>query len=201
MYDWRKMGERERREALAARLVTRRPWHGPPHEFKDERTYHVWAACYEHAPIIGAAALRIAAFECELLTVLGQCCEEIHAWSVLPNHYHILVTTPSLDLLTGSLGRLHGGTSFRWNGEDGARGRHVWHRCADRAMRTARHFWVTMNYVHDNPVHHGYVRKWEEWPFSSARDFLDAVGREEAKRIWRSYPLLDYGKGWDDPEM
>ena len=24
---------------------------------------------------------------------------------------------------------------------------------------------------------------------------------DEAKRIWREYPLGDYGQGWDDPEM
>jgi putative transposase len=58
-----------------------------------------------------------------------------------------------------------------------------------------------MNYVHHNPVHHRYVSCWEDWPYSSARDFLHDVGREEAAGIWRRYPLLDYGKGWDEPEM
>jgi putative transposase len=58
-----------------------------------------------------------------------------------------------------------------------------------------------MNYVHHNPVHHGYVKYWEEWPFSSARPYLDEVGKAEASRIWREFPLLDYGKGWDDPSL
>ena len=58
-----------------------------------------------------------------------------------------------------------------------------------------------MNYVHNNPVHHGYVKKWQEWSFSSAIDFLEKVGREKAKEIWLNYPLLDYGNGWDDSEL
>jgi putative transposase len=35
-------------------------------------------------------------------------------------------------------------------------------------------------------------------PFSSAQQFLESVGREEAERVWREYPVLDYGRGWDD---
>ncbi len=58
-----------------------------------------------------------------------------------------------------------------------------------------------MNYVHHNPVHHGYAERWDAWPFSSANAYLDEVGRDEAARVWREYPLLDYGKGWDDPRL
>jgi len=70
-----------------------------------------------------------------------------------------------------------------------------------RAIRSERHFGATMNYVHHNPVHHGYCRQWQDWPFSSASAFLQSVGKEEAARIWNAYPILEYGKGWDDPEM
>ena len=64
-------------------------------------------------------------------------------------------------------------------------------------MRNADHFWSTVNYIHHNPVKHGYVDQWLEWPFSSASDFLDSIGREQAMELWRKYPILDYGKGWD----
>jgi putative transposase len=50
-------------------------------------------------------------------------------------------------------------------------------------------------------VHHGYVRLWSDWPYSSAGDFIEQVGREQAISIWREYPVLDYGKDWDDPEL
>ena len=201
MYDWRRMSQAEREAAVANRKGARLPWHGPPHDFRDEGTFHLSAACFEHAPFIGTSVERMAACEAELVETLGTCCETVYAWCVLPNHYHTLVETLNLKGTTTALGEFHGRTSYRWNGEEGTRGRTVWHRCADRGIRSERHFWTTMNYVHHNPVHHGYTADWEAWPFSSARDFIEAVGRREAVRIWRVYPIRDYGKGWDDASL
>ena len=201
MYDWRKMTPSERRVVLSDRQASGRAWHLPPHEDFGPGDYHITAACYEHVPFIGTSPARMVAFETELLSILDACCEEVHAWCVLPNHYHCLVHSDAVKALLAELGRLHGRSSHDWNGEDGTRGRKVWHGCEERAMRSDAHFWATMNYVHNNPVHHGYVGQWEEWPFSSAKAFLAEVGREEASRIWRHYPVLDYGKGWDDKHM
>jgi putative transposase len=92
---------------------------------------------------------------------------------------------------------MHGRTSFSWNGEDGQRGRQVWFNCAETAMKSERHFWATLNYVHHNPVHHGYVEYWQDWPFSSAAACLAQMGKRGAAEIWCKYPVLDYGKGWD----
>jgi putative transposase len=139
--------------------------------------------------------------EAELLAVLSPGCIEILAWCVLPNHYHVLVASVDILRILADLGRFHGRSSYRWNGEDRCRGRKCWHRCAEREMRTDRHKWATLNYVHHNPVHHGYVEHWQDWPYSSAAQFLEEVGPEAAREYWRAYPLLDYGRGWDDPEM
>jgi putative transposase len=64
-------------------------------------------------------------------------------------------------------------------------------------MKSERHFFATLNYVHNNPVHHGCVQHWQDWPWSSAAEFLEKMGYEKAKEIWRRYPVLDYGKNWD----
>jgi len=92
---------------------------------------------------------------------------------------------------------MHGRTSFEWNREERSRGRQVWCGANDRYMRNDAHFWATLNYVHHNPVHHGYAEKWQEWPYSSAREYLTEIGHEEAARLWYEYPILDYGKRWD----
>ena len=55
------------------------------------------------------------------------------------------------------------------------------------------------DYAHHNPVRHGYVARWIDWPWSSATQYLAETGVEEAKRIWQAYPLRDYGKDWDEP--
>jgi putative transposase len=54
-----------------------------------------------------------------------------------------------------------------------------------------------MNYIHHNPVKHGYVDNWSDWLWSSAAQFLERVGRQRALEIWRKFPILDYGKKWD----
>jgi len=81
------------------------------------------------------------------------------------------------------------------------RGRKVWFSCAETGMKSDPHFWATLNYVHHNPVHHGYVRHWQDWPFSSGAAFLDKVGRGEAQELWKEYPIGNYGKGWDAPDV
>ena len=99
------------------------------------------------------------------------------------------------------MGRFHGRTSYQWNGEESTRGRQVFFRAVEREMRSDRHFWSSINYVHHNPVRHGYVSKWQDWPWSSAVDFLEATDPSEVSRIWDTYPVLDYGDGWDDPSL
>jgi putative transposase len=163
--------------------------------------YLVSAACYEHHHVIGISPGRMGAFEADLRDAAAERAERIFAWNVLPNHYHILVETPDIPGLINGLGRLHGRTSFRWNGEENCRGRQVWHRAAETAMKSERHFWATLNYVLHNAVRHGYVGRWQDWPYSNAAEYLDEVGRAEAERRWREYPTLDYGEDWDPPAL
>jgi putative transposase len=197
MYDYRKLRSEQRREAVEYRRLQKRPWHSPPHwEFVGQRQFIISASCYEHREIIGINPERMTEFE----TALVDTCAEfaiLYAWCLLPNHYHLLVKTDQLKELRRALGKLHGRSSFKWNGEDDSRGRQVWHNCFDRDIRSDRHFWATMNYIHHNPVHHGYVERWQDWPWSSAADFLERVGQETALKIWREFPVLDYGKKWD----
>ena len=68
-------------------------------------------------------------------------------------------------------------------------------------MKSERHFWATVNYVLHNAVRHGYVERWQDWPYSSAAQYLAEVGREEVEHRWHQYPLLDYGADWDPPEL
>ena len=126
---------------------------------------------------------------------------EIKAWAVLPNHYHLLISVSNLKNAIGALGKLHGVTSRRWNKEENEQGRKCWHRVADRKIRNANHYYATLNYIHHNPVKHNLVKKWDEWHFSSAEQFLQDAGRDQALKIWTHYPVFDYGKGWDDDKF
>ena len=201
-YLWRKLTPTQRVDLLTWRKAHEHPWHSPKHHpnFGHLR-FHVTAACFQHQHIIGHSPERMDAFSRDLLAVFAAHARQTFAWCVLPNHYHALVEAPDILGLLHELGQLHGRTSYTWNGEENARGRKVFFRAKERPMRSERHYWATLNYVHHNPVHHGYVERWPDWRWSSAAEYLAETDATEAKRIWREYPLDEYGKGWDEPEM
>lgn len=201
VYLWRKLTEEQRTHLLAWRRNRGLPWHRPPHRAGSTTRYHITAACFEHRRIIGRDGARMDHFCRTLLATMSQHGTRIHAWCVLPNHYHALVETPEILAVLSELARMHGRLSFRWNGEENKRGRQVWCGVAERFMRNDAHYWATVNYIHHNPVHHGYTDQWQAWQYSSARTYLDGIGHAAAARIWREFPILDYGKGWDDPDL
>ena len=201
-YRWRKLDEEAREKLLKWRKQQNHPWHRPPHrEGYGDACYHITAACFEHKPHVGRSIERMQSFSDMLLAVLSEHGAQIHAWCVLPNHYHLLVQTERVLDLLFDLGRLNGRTSRLWNVEDRMPGRKTWCGVVDHTMRGDGHFWATLNYVHHNPVRHGYTQKWQEWPFSSAQTFVEEVGREEVLRLWKQFPLRNYGAGWDEPSM
>jgi putative transposase len=197
-YFWRSLTEEQRTEALRYRKLRRFPKHSPPHfDSEIETTYILTAACFEHKPVMGKSIGRISAFENEVVEIFGKFCSNVFAWCILPNHYHFLIRTGEMAGLRAEVGRLHGRTSFAWNGEDDSRGRQVWHNCFERKIRSERHFFASLNYVLNNAVHHRYVKRWTDWQWSNADDYLEKVGRDRAEEIWKSYPILDYGSKWD----
>lgn len=201
MYRWRKMTPEQRQAALDYRQQHQLPLHAPPHYTRDSGLYLITAACYEHKSIIGVSHERMGAFEKELLETIATLCPECFAWNVLPNHYHLLLRAPDIEALIAALGQLHGRTSFNWNGEEDERGQQVWHRAAETGIKSEGHFFATLNYVLNNAVRHKYVSRWQDWPYSNAEQYLADIGRDEAERRWREYPVLDYGKEWDPPDL
>ena len=198
MYDYRRMTPAQRREAVEYRRLRMRPWHSPPHwEFQGLFQFMISSACYEHKHLIGVTPERMTECESEILAVCGRLTTNIYAWCVLPNHYHLLIQTDRLKELRAEFGRFHGRTSFRWNSEDNRRGRKAGTIPWTVPLPHMVTFGQSVNYIHHNPVHHGYAEKWQDWPWSSAAAFVERVGRETVSKIWRQFPVLDYGKTWD----
>jgi putative transposase len=198
VYDYRKMTPEQRVEAVEYRRLHEHPLHSPPHmKFHGQRQFFITGTCYEHQHHIGLTSERMSRFEADLLTACEKFAVSTYAWCILPNHYHVLLRSDDIEAMRQELGWLHGRSSFNWNGEENTRGRQVWFNCFDRVIKSHRHFWASVNYIHHNPVQHGYVDSWQDWLWSSAAQFLERVGRERALQIWREFPILDYGKKWD----
>ena len=185
-------------EVRRYRKLGKLPKHSPAHfDSGEDLNYLLTAANYEHAKIIGKSPDRMFDFRDQLLQILIDYSSFVWAWCILPNHYHVLLQTEQMKMLREQLGKLHGRTSYAWNKEEGQKGRKVWHNCFERKMRSKRHYYATLNYVLNNAVHHGYVDKWEDWPWYNAAEYLQIVGRSKALEIWNEYPVLDYGSKWD----
>jgi hypothetical protein len=48
-------------------------------------------------------------------------------------------------------------------------------RFFDRALRTVKDYYEKVEYIHLNPVRAGLVKRAEDWPWSSAPDYLGSA--------------------------
>ncbi len=159
----------------------------------------ITAANYEHKPIMDSPE-RLTEFESLLHDEFGKIAEEIIAWVILPNHYHILALLKSLDSASKSIKQLHGFTSRVWNLSDGLTGkRRVWYRFSDRMMRNETQANQTFNYIHYNPVKHGLVQEALDWPWSSLSMYTEMKSQQWLQDRWNRFiPPEDFGRGWDE---
>ena len=196
MYNWRTMTDEQKEYVLKIRKEQSRPYHSLPHSVIDRDYYHLSAACYEHKPLIGHTFSRILNFENSLLKTICINVDKIFGYSFLPNHYHVLVKVNDIKLLLNKIFKFHRQSAIEWNKTDNTIGRKVWCNVMDTGIKGESHFWAVMNYIHNNPVKHGYVKKWQDWPFSSADDFIKAEGIKKTRFIWEKYDTSRMFK-WD----
>lgn len=197
IYEYRKLSPEQRQELVHQRLAQGYPLHSPPHLRLNDALYLLTATCFNHAQLMYSSHRREELLDC-LAEYFIQNEIEIHAWVVLPNHYHILAHVAKFDLLSNIFKRVHGYTSHAWNKEDACQGRKVWFRYTDRMMRSEQHYYTTLNYIHYNPVKHGWVKSPYDWKENSVHWYLKYNGREWLQDLWSSYPVRNYGQGWDD---
>src|SRR5262245_42544257 len=197
-YVYRRLTPEELQRVLLERKARGFPLHAPPHLLRDEGTYLITAANYYHKPIMFSAERRTD-FEARFLQKLVEISAKIYVWVILPNHYHSLMQVDKLEVFSQVIKQLHGETSREWNLADGLVGkRRVWYRFTDRKIRNEDHFFRALNYVHFNPVKHGYAESVYDWPWSSVHNYLDERGREWLRERWKMYKPERMGRGWDD---
>ena len=112
------------------------------------------------------------------------------------NHYHFLFL-PQHGLDLGKfMKRLNGSTAHQLNGLDNTRGRTVWYTYWDTCIRGEHDFWTRFNYIHYNPVKHGYVQQPEDWLFSSYRQYIsdNEVWMKECAQEFPITTLFDNDK-------
>lgn len=149
--------------------------HHPPHLYLDDTWYSITGAIYLRRRLLRTDEHKILVRN-QLKTLVIEFELRLTAWVIQDNHYHILIKSNRGQDLSRFIGRWHGRTSYEINGLDGTRGRQVWHNSWDTCIRGEADYWKRFNYIHHNPVKHGYVAKMEDWPFSSYRFYLNRNG-------------------------
>ena len=196
MYRYRTLTPEQKTEVLRQRQARSLPLHEPPHFHSDEGWFLITAATYEHKRYFQTEEDRGWLLG-ELLKELQVVRISIGSWVVLPNHYHLLARCEPLSVISQPLRRVHARTARALNRREGVSGRKVWHSFTDRQIRSERHYYTTLNYIHYNPTKHSYVQKPLDWACSSLHWYQKHFGIEWLRDLWTTYPVRDYGKGWD----
>ena len=196
MYRYRGLTPEEQIETLEQRHLKGFPPHEPPHFHNIKGWFLITAATYEHKRYFQTDEEQ-AWLLSELRKELQVANISISGWVVLPNHYHLLVKCQPLSVISQPLRRVHARTARELNRREGISGRKVWYRFSDRQIRSERHYYTTLNYIHYNPTKHNYVQNPKDWTYSSLHWYEKHFGIEWLRDLWRTHPVRDYGKGWD----
>ena len=97
----------------------------------------------------------------------------LHAWVIMPNHVHALMTVLGGSYLSTILHSWKSYTAKVANRSLGRKGTFWQADYFDRVMRDEVHYAATVDYIHWNPVKAGLCAKPENWPWSSFRRAQD----------------------------
>jgi putative transposase len=107
---------------------------------------------------------------------------EIDAMVVLPNHFHLLMTLPPNDAgFSMRIGAIKSTFSKQLPKDEyvrpsraSKRERGIWQRRFwEHLIRDDKDFENHVDYIHINPVKHGYVQHAADWPHSSIHRFIE----------------------------
>lgn len=106
----------------------------------------------------------------ELQKALIQTDSRLFCYCLMPDHFHGIFRTDDLPRLmklfkARSARKISAGRGSIWQ-------RGYW----EKGIRDARALTETINYIHMNPVNEGLVNAQEEYPYSSARQFMEKYG-------------------------
>lgn len=121
--------------------------------------YHVMARGNQRKPIFKDDDDRRFFLAC-----LSECCEKtgwkVHAWVLMPNHYHLFIETPEANLVAG-MKWLQNTVTRRFNVRHGKWGRLFGDRYKSILVEgaAASYYTTLWDYVHLNPVRAGLVKE------------------------------------------
>jgi putative transposase len=149
--------------------------HAPAHRLAEAGAYMVTAGTYRKFHHFRTSE-RLSFLQEHLLSLARELGWQLQAWAIFSNHYHFVAVAPADPGSLRVLARqLHSITAREINRLDGANDRQVWFGYWDTHLTFERSYLARLNYVHQNPVHHGLVPVANNYPWCSANWFEQAV--------------------------
>ena len=108
---------------------------------------------------------------------------EIDGVVILPGHFHLMITLQEDDgdfslrlrLIKGAFSHQIAFNEYANPSRGKKRERGIWQRRFwEHVIRDERDYEHHLNYIHYNPVKHGYVKKASDWPYSSIHRWIRA---------------------------
>ncbi|PIY95685.1 MAG: hypothetical protein COY66_06170 [Candidatus Kerfeldbacteria bacterium CG_4_10_14_0_8_um_filter_42_10] len=144
--------------------------HIPFHLYLDEKIYFVTARTIKGKKLFNCD-VKLNLLESRIKMATKKYHTKLHAWVVLANHYHLLFTLKQGIKLSDLIRFVNGGSSHLLNNIDNTRGRKIWWNYWDVCVRNEKDFWAYFNYIHYNPVKHGYAEAECDYRYSSYNYF------------------------------
>ena len=135
-------------------------------------------------------------FLCELRDACALYQVEVHAYCILPNHFHLLLHTPEAGL-SAAIQRLSSRFTQAVNRQRGRDGPLFKGRFRSISVDDDAHLARVSQYIHLNPVEAGLTAAPEDWPWSSAASYLGLVAKPE----WLHVSALLGMLGTANPEV
>jgi putative transposase len=195
--------------------MEKREFH-PPHIYEDDTCYFLTASIVHRQWLLDTDTRRVLVRDV-LKEAIQQYGIRLYAWVILVNHYHVLLKTSDVAPIWKFIKRLHGDSAIQLNKLNHTPGRQVWYQYWDRFPRSERDFWSYFNYIHINPIKHGYVRVSDgivvvdgkhikiapghtldvhkclaQYPHSSYAYYVRTYGEQFLTDAWLQYPIPDY---------
>jgi len=159
--------------------------------YEKDGIYHVYNKSHRNVFVLDDYYLL---FLKKVKKYISPCCE-ILAWCLMPNHFHFLIMAtqnsvqdieephrPTTQQLSKNWGTLLSSFTLTLNKKNETRGPLWFYRTTAKMLNghSDNYPFVCFQYIHQNPVRSGLVKRMEEWKYSSYNDF---AGRRNGQLV------------------
>lgn len=166
----------------------------PPHLYRDETFYFLTGRTVNRQPFLITDKGKN-----NFLSVLRESLLKFNiklfAFVVNNDHYHLLAEINESTDLPKFVANLHANSARLINQLEKILGRKIWYQYWDRCIRDEKDFWIRFNYIHHNPIKHGYIKNINElsnYSFCSYKLWKQNKGQEWLDSIFEFYPIKDF---------